>query len=342
MRAYMIQEAGQGSVISLPRPEPGPGEALIRVRYSGICGSDLHAYEGRHIRRKPPLVPGHEASGEVEALGPNVTDLLPGEAVAVLPERGCGACDSCGKGWTNLCTSKTLLGTAVWPGAFAEYIIAPRSHILKLPASLSIKLGALAEPMAVAVHALRQARFSPGQDILIFGAGGIGSLILVLARIQGAGRIIACDLKPFNLEMAEKLGANLAVNTSEQDAGTILRQRDDFAMVDAAYVAASYHDLINQSFALVKPRGTVVLVGQFNKPGVIDIDKARLKEQAIASSFTYTRDDFEEGLRVLSRHGDAFEPVISAEISLEETDACLRGLIRAERDAVKILINLNL
>ena len=340
MKAYLIQEPGKGAVVNSPRPEPGPGEALIRVRYSGICGSDLHAYEGRHIRRKPPLVPGHEASGTVEAVGPGVTSLAPGNAVTVLPERGCGVCESCNRGWTNLCTAKTLLGTAVWPGAFAEYITAPQSHILKLPDGLSLRLGALAEPMAVAVHAMRQANFTAGQDILLFGAGGIGSLLLALARIRGAKHVTACDLKPFNLKITEKLGADLTIDTSGEDAGTALRRLGDFAPVDAAYIAASHHDLINQSFGLVKPKGTVVLVGQFNKPGVIDIDKARLKEQAIASSFTYTREDFEEALETLSRHGGAFESAISEEISLEETDACLRDMILARRDTVKTLINL--
>lgn len=338
MRAFMISEANKGVVIELPRPAPGQDEVLIRVRYTGICGSDLHSYEGRHIRRMPPLVPGHETSGVIAAVGPAVRALREGDRVCVLPERGCGACAACRKGWTNLCPDKSLLGTAAWPGAFAEYITAPASQVLILPDSLPLDLGALAEPAAVAVHALRQGRFTPGESVLVFGAGGIGALIIALARRSGAGRIIACDLKDFNLARALELGADTVLNSRGLDAGGIVERCPDGLPVDAVFVAASHHDLINQAFALASPKGKIVLVGQFNRPGVIDVDKARLKEQTIYSSFTYVRDDFEEAVRLLAEDPASFAPVITGRITLDETDACLRGMIRGDLDTVKTVI----
>ena len=341
MKAYMIQATRSGAVLDMPNPVPLPGEALIRVCYSGICGSDLHAYEGRHIRRKPPLIPGHESSGVVEAVGSKEHDHLLGARVTILPEQGCGQCCRCRRGWTNLCTEKRLLGTARWPGGFAEYVTAPTEQLFILPAEVPLRTGALAEPLAVAVHALRQASLQPGQNLIIFGMGCIGSLILALARLYGAHHITACDVKPFNLQHAsEKLGATLTLNTSEVQADVQLASMTDLPEIDLGIVAASWHELINQSFTIIRPHGFIGLVGQFNRPGVIDIDKARIKEQTLVSSFTYTRGDFQEAVTLLEQDPELFASVITCEIGLSDVDHCLQSMIAGSINVVKAIIHL--
>ena len=340
MQAYRIVKPFAGEVLETPLPEMRQNEALIRIHYSGICGSDLHTYEGRHVRRCPPLVPGHECSGVVEAVGNRVTLIRPGCRVAVLPERGCGECACCRAGRTNLCASKTLLGTAAWPGGFAEYITAPEEQIFELPDRVPLRLAALAEPLAVAAHALRQADVRPGRNTLLFGAGGIGSLILTLARLRGVGQSIVCDLKAFNLELALRQGASFALNTGTRSAAEQLARLPQAAPSETAFIAASHHDLINQCFPLIRPGGVIALVGQFNRPGVIDIDKARIREQTLVSSFTYVREDFREALEALGKDPEAFDPLITREISLAETDSCLREMLEGRLNAVKVLIRL--
>jgi L-iditol 2-dehydrogenase len=336
-----MRERLQGSVIEVPKPEPQPDEVLIRAHYSGICGSDLHAYEGHHVRRKLPLIPGHETCGIVEAVGSRVTGLHAGSRVTVVAEQGCGNCYACNNGWTNVCTSKTLLGTLRWPGAFAEYFCAPVSHVIELPDNMPLKLGALAEPTAVAVHATRQAALQPGQNVLLFGSGGIGCIILTVCKIRGAGRMVVCDVKDFNLHMAERQGATLTLNTAAESAPEQLAHHPDEPPADATFIAASYYDLLNQSFKLTQPHGVITLVGQFNKPGVIDIDKGRVKELKIASSAAYSRDDFEEGVRVLAASPEAFLPIVTQEIALDDVDSTLGDMLAGRINAVKILVRLS-
>lgn len=334
-----MQEGGKGQIESSPIPQPGPGEVRIRTAFTGICGSDLHAYKGTHIRRKLPLVPGHETCGVIDAVGEGVEGLATGTRVTVVPELGCGKCYACKNGWPNVCTSKVLLGTGKWPGAFAEYFCAPAVNVLELPAGMSLKLAALTEPVAVAVHAIRQAGFSKGQSMLLFGAGGIGSVILALCKIHGAGHTTVCDLKDFNLDVARTQGADLLLNTSDVAAPDQL-ERLDIPLVDTVFIAASHHDLVNQSFKVARPHGTIVLVGQFNHPGVIDVDKSRLREQHIVGSFTYIIDDFREAIRVLHAHSEVFAPLITKEITLEQVDDTVKAMIAGNINAIKIVTNI--
>lgn len=336
MKAYQMEEAGKGRIIELPLPAPGAREARIRTAYSGICGSDLHAYHGLHIRRRLPLVPGHETSGIVDAVGPGVSPSILGARVTVLPERGCGRCEACRRGWANVCASKTLLGTQNWPGAFAEFFCAPIENIVELPPDMPLALATLVEPVAVAVHAIRLAGFSEGDSMLLFGAGAIGSLILTVCGIIGARYSIVCDIRDFSLGVAKAQGADLVLQTSRLAASEQLEALGA-PSVDTVFIAASDHDLINQSFGLVRPHGAVVLVGQFNKPGVIDIDKSRLKEQRILGSFTYTAEDFTEAVELLANFPDAFTPLISTEITLDEVDATIQTMIAGQIDAIKII-----
>jgi L-iditol 2-dehydrogenase len=331
-----MKDSGKGRVEHAAVPEPRAGEVRIRTAFTGICGSDLHAYMGTHVRRQLPLVPGHEACGVIDAVGSDVQGLSAGSRVTVLPELGCGSCYACASGWPNVCGSKTLLGTDKWPGAFAEYFCAPAINVIELPAGMSLKLAALTEPVAVAVHAIRQAGFCKGQSMLLFGAGGIGSVILALCKILGASHTTVCDLKHFNLGVATAQGADLVLNTADVPASDQF-EKLKLPWADAVFIAASHHDLINQSFKLARPHGVIVLVGQFNKPGVIDIDKSRLKEQQIVGSFTYTLDDFREAVRVLHAHPESFLPLITKEISLDEVDETVQAMIAGSVDAIKIV-----
>lgn len=341
MKALMIHGAFNASVVEMPQPQTREGEVLIRVHRCGICGSDVHAYTGHHIRRKPPLVPGHEMSGVIEEVDPKGGPLLqPGLRVTVLPERGCGVCEVCSEGWTNVCEAKSLLGSGVWQGAFAEYVTAPKKLVFPIPESVSYELAALSEPLAVAVHALRKAQFRAGQTVLLFGSGGIGSLILALARIYGSGSCTVCDLKDFNLKAAKNQGATQILNTREINAREQLDGDKNYRPTDITFIAASATDLINQSFPLTRKHGIIVLVGQFNTPGIVDVDKARIREQTIATSFTYERNDFIKAVEILTAHPDAFRPLVTRMISLEESGPYLAKMCQGEVDTIKTLIRL--
>lgn len=335
MKALLLDRPYSLSLADIPIPVPNENQVLIRVKRAGICGSDLHAFAGKHSRRIPPVVLGHEMSGEIEERGPGIEKSIVGKRATVIPEEGCGVCKYCLQGWTNLCSCKKLLGSNEWSGAFSEFIIAPVGLVLPICNSINLSLGALAEPLAVTIHALKQAEFRPDSNIVIFGAGSIGQLIIRVARLKGAKNIVVFDLKDFNLEIARRGGAT-AFNNGVLSPIKLLNDYNwEF---DFTFIAASYHDLINQSFLLTEKRGRIVLVGQFNKPGVIDVDKARLKEQIIRSSFTAVKSDYVEAIRLLESYPNVFSDLITHRVKLEDGIGIFKAFHENTINAVKVMI----
>jgi L-iditol 2-dehydrogenase len=339
MRAYVMQDMWHGAIEKMPLPQPRRGEVRIRSRYAGICGSDVHAYLGHHIRRRLPLVPGHEASGIVDVLGPGVTEPEPGTAVVVNPEIGCGSCEDCAVGWSNLCRNKVLMGTSSWPGAFAQYFCAPAANLFVLPDDLSLRTAALTEPASVAVHALRKVESWTDQNALIIGAGSIGSTLLVAAKLMGWKHVTVSDVIASKLEEASALGADAVVDVAGASLSEEL-SRNNVPPPGVVFVAASGTGLIDSCFAVARSRAAIVLLGQFSEAGVIDIDKGRIREQTILGSFTYTRRDFVDALGLLSKNAERFSPLTSRVISLDAADDVIHEMAAGLSRSVKVLIDL--
>ncbi|MCB2215731.1 MAG: alcohol dehydrogenase catalytic domain-containing protein [Desulfobulbaceae bacterium] len=342
MQSYLINSPHNGNVIYTEKPIIEHNEALIKICYCGICGSDLHAFEGCHVRRPTPLITGHEVSGIVEKIGTNDGSIKVGSKVTVFPEESCMICSNCMHGWTNLCKRKKLLGTNEWPGGFAEYIKAPISNVIELPATLPLELGALVEPVAVAIHALKQVNFEKGQNVIIFGMGSIGSVILTLCKMLKANQIVACDIKNFNLEFAKTQGADFAINISNGcDEAIKSINKLDIPELDVTLVSTSSVDAINIGFEITRSRGMIGLIGQFNKPGIIDIDISRIKEQSIKSSFTYVKEDFIDAVNIIEKENCNFKKLISNIIQFEEIDYYIKLMIESKLNTIKTLISFN-
>lgn len=222
MKAIVAHAARDLRIEDRAMPEPGAGEVLVRVSRGGICGSDLHYFNHGGfgtVRLKEPMILGHEVSGTIAALGEGVQGFEPGELVAVSPSRPCYACNFCQSGQHNHCAGMRFYGSAMpFPhiqGAFREYILAdPRQCA---PAEgLSAAEAAMAEPLAVVLHAARRAGDLMGRRVLVTGCGPIGQLAVLVARAAGAVEIVATDVTPFTLSMAQKVGADTALNVAEK------------------------------------------------------------------------------------------------------------------------------
>jgi len=212
----MLQEAGRIVVQEAPRPAVGRGEVLIRVAYAGVCGSDLHAFLGTHPFRKPPVVLGHELSGTVAEVGEGVEGLAVGDLVTVLPAVSCGQCRACVAGRTNICENRVVPGVQGWLGAFAEYFAAPATVTYPLGRHTTLVQGALAEPLAVAAHAVERGGVGAGSDVLILGGGTIGLLIGYAAQRAGARSVAITDLYDYNLTVASALGIAHTYNARQE------------------------------------------------------------------------------------------------------------------------------
>ena len=209
MKAAVLEAVGQLVIREVAQPAlKGPDWARIKVRAVGICGSEIHAFQGTHPFRKPPSILGHEVTGEIVELGPEVPGFAAGDRVFVDPQWTCGTCAYCTSGRHNLCPDKVVLGTARWTGGLGEYIVAPAPALYPLPDHVSYVEGTAIEPLAVGVHMVQRAQVTAGEEVAVLGAGTIGMMVAAVARLRGAAPVVAVDLQAHCLDLATRhLGA---------------------------------------------------------------------------------------------------------------------------------------
>jgi len=237
------------------RPEPGPGEVLIKVARVGVCGSDISAFHGRHPYISCPIVLGHEFSGEVIARG-GAEGPAPGTRVTVIPHLGCGECDACARGAYNLCDSLRVIGCQS-PGAHAEYVLAPAEMALHIPDALSWEEAAMVEPAAVALHAARRAGIGPGDRVLVVGAGPIGIFTMQCAKALGAETVSIADLDAVRLVLARELDADETLHTLTSPLADGISRLASRPNVYADCVGGS-GEVLDQLLAIA-PRGSRIL-----------------------------------------------------------------------------------
>ena len=250
-RCLYLDENHQLTVREKPIPVPGPGTVLVRIMANGICGSDLHFYqEGRlgNFVVDRPYIPGHEASGEVAALGDGVRGLSVGDRVVIEPGIPCGRCAMCRSGRYNLCPDVVFLSAPPTDGTLCDYLVVRSDAVWPMPPALSFQDAALAEPAAVAVQAVKRARFAPGASGLVVGAGPIGLMVVQAFRAAGGGDVVCKDLIGKRLQAAEQLGARRAGPDEAVEADVV------FDTSGSARACAGL-------FASARPGGCVVQVG---------------------------------------------------------------------------------
>ncbi|MFB0521352.1 MAG: zinc-binding dehydrogenase [Desulfatiglandales bacterium] len=301
MKAAVLNAPYEIDLQEVEKPRLGSREVLIKVRCAGVCGSDVHTYKGAHPFRKPPVVLGHEMAGEVVEVAENVSLFKKGDRVSAEPQTYCHQCSSCYTGHYNLCKNKKVLGTAAWPGAFAEYVAIPEDKVYLLPNGLSFEEGALIEPLAVGIRAAQMAHISIGDTVLIMGSGTIGLATLVALKEVGATRIIATDVEDFNLAKAKELGAWTTVNVRRESLGQKIEERTKGEGVDAAVIAVGVPSLIDESLGLVHKRGRVVLVAIFDDKAIIDPFKIVFSEVEVVGSWVYSGREFQAAIDLMSQ-----------------------------------------
>ncbi|HET8597337.1 MAG TPA: L-idonate 5-dehydrogenase [Castellaniella sp.] len=246
---------------------PGPGEVLLRMHSGGICGSDLHYYQDGGfgpIRVREPIIPGHEVSGTVAALGAGVESLHEGLKVAFNPSRPCGQCRQCRSGMPRHCSEMRFSGSAMRmpheQGGFREYMVVQAAQCIPLSGTTSLAHAACAEPLSVALHACRRAGDLQGRQVLVTGAGPIGALCVAAARLAGAARVVATDIQEATLEVARRMGADQTLNV-RQDPQALEPWQEDKGRFDVALECSASPQAIRDALLAVRPTGTIVQVG---------------------------------------------------------------------------------
>lgn len=288
MKAIVLTEPKRMELREMPMPSPGKGEVLVRVRQVGICGSDYSKYLG-YLGGILPVIPGHEAIGEIAAVGPEVEGVRIGERVAIQPNFACGTCEICKSGLENICPNKIRLGIDS-NGAFAEYVVVPRRYVWSLPDELSDSDAALIEPLAVAVHGISKFPPTAKDRVLIYGAGAIGMFFVQLAVLSGA-HVTVIEIAEQRLEVARKLGATETFNSAE----ALEAASGAFTVV---YETSGWPGALRQIINWCAPAARILLTGLPKEDSTFPTTLITRKELRIQGAIIY-RDEFGEAIDLL-------------------------------------------
>lgn len=302
MKAALLEKEKSFKIINVPIPKIQPDEVLIEVRSVAICGSEIHAFFGKHPFRKAPVITGHEFSGIISEIGQNVNNLKKGMRVTIEPQISCGKCFYCKSGKYNVCPDRISLGTKKWQGPFGNYIVSSANLVIPFSDKISFDTAALIEPLAVGVHALKIGEVKKGDNILILGAGMIGLSILMSAKFLGVTNVIITDLYDYRLGIAKYFGAKEILNSSEKDVKEELFQNYKLG-ADIVFIATGNKEAYMQSPLLCRRDGKMISVGLNTEPCIrpSDIGTAGC-ERKYFSSNAYIRDDFKTALELLEEN----------------------------------------
>jgi L-idonate 5-dehydrogenase len=342
MEALVIHSAGDLRVEDVPTPETGAKQLRVRVRCGGICGSDLHYYQDGGfgtVRIKEPMVLGHEVAGVIEAVGDDVRDFVPGDRIAISPSRPCGLCRYCQQGLQMHCLDMRYYGSAMRTphvqGAFRQQIVADTSQAYRLADAVSDGEGSMAEPLAVALHAVRRAGSLLGKSVLVTGCGPIGALIVIAARRAGATNIVVTDIAAAPLRSAIKVGADRTINVAEQP-DELARFGADKGSFDVLFEASGNERALRGAFDALRPRGIIVQVG-IGGEMTLPINTIVAKEFDLRGTFRF-HEEFATAVDLLNKGLVDLKPLISA--TLPFRDAGRAFALAADRSqAMKVLLS---
>jgi L-iditol 2-dehydrogenase len=306
LKACILHGPGHVSVEDVPDPRPGPGEALLRVSAAAICHSDIRVYRGQK-KARPSVVPGHETAGVIEAVGEGVEGVRPGDRVVVCPILACGHCEFCAQGKRNRCPERRTLGYEE-DGGLAELMLIPQSllalgHVFPVPPGLSLEMAALTEPLACVLNSLETCRLRPGDALLIVGAGPMGLMHLLLARLMGAARLMVTEPDPERQSWAQRLGATEVVDPGREEMPAAALAATGGRGFDAVVVTAGLPPVLGEALASVRRQGVVSLFGGFppDTSAPFDPNIIHYGEIVLTGSQNATTDQYRRALRLIPR-----------------------------------------
>jgi L-iditol 2-dehydrogenase len=341
MQALLLTEYRQLELTTLDRPTVGPEDVLVSVRACGICGSDVHGYDGSTGRRIPPLVMGHESAGVVAEVGANVASIRPGDHVALDSLLSCGECDVCRQGQTNMCAGRRILGVACpefrQQGAFAEFIVVPEQAVHPVPNDLPFEHAALVEPVSVALHAVGRLRIDLGDSAAVVGSGMIGLLVIQALKIAGCDEVIAIDLDDDRLRLAAELGATATVNSANCDAVAAVLERTAGRGVDVALEVVGAAKPLATAIGCVRRGGQIGLVGNLAAEVPLPLQTVVMRELALFGSCA-SAGEYPRAIELIANGAIQVAPLISAIAPLADGPRWFERLYAREPGLLKVVL----
>ncbi len=319
-------------------PSPAAGEVLVKVMRIGVCGSDIHVYHGKHPFTKYPVTQGHEVSVRIEALGEGVTGLRVGQKATVEPQVVCGQCHPCRHGKYNLCEELKVMGFQT-TGLASEYALVPAEKITLLPENMTYDEGAMIEPLAVTVHAVRRAGDVTGMKVVVLGAGPIGILLAQSAKAMGASEVMVTDISDYRLELAAKVGVDHCVNTKNVDFNSAMVNAFGPDKADVIYDCAGNDVTINQAIRCARKGSTIILVAVFADMVKADLAVLNDHELDLNSSMMYRHEDYVEAIRLVGEGKIQLKPLMSKHFAFADYLSAYEYIDSHQETTMKVLID---
>ncbi len=338
MLQQVMTEPGKIIFREIEKPQPKAGEVLVKIMNIGVCGSDIHVYHGKHPFTKYPVTQGHEVSGLVEALGEGVDQFTIGQKVTIQPQVVCGECYPCRHGKYNLCEKLKVMGFQT-TGTASEYFAVDAKKVTPLPEDMTLEEGAMIEPLAVAVHAVRRAGDVEGKDICVLGAGPIGNLTAQVAKGLGARKVMITDISDIRLAKAKEVGIDICVNTKDNDFATAFVETFGPDKADVIYDCAGSNITMDQAIQNARKGSTIILVAVFAGLATVDLAVLNDHELDLNTSMMYRNEDYIKAIELVNEGKVQLKPLISKQFAFKDYLEAYHYIDDNRESTMKVIID---
>lgn len=342
MEKSMIQQVmtapGEIMFREIPVPELEPNQVLVRIQMIGICGSDIHVYHGKHPFTTYPVTQGHEVSGDIVALGEGTEGFEIGQKVTIEPQVFCGQCHPCTHGKYNLCEELKVMGFQT-TGCASTYFAVDASKVTPIPQDMSFEEGAMIEPLAVAVHAVRRSGDVTGKRVVVLGAGPIGNFVSQAARGLGAETVMVTDISDYRLTLAKQCGAHVTVNTRSKDLAEAMVEYFGHDKADVIFDCAGNNITMNQAIRSARKGSTIILVAVFADMGNVDLAKLNDSELDLNTSMMYRHEDYVKAIDLVNEGKIHLKPLMSKVFPFSQYKQAYEYIEENREKTMKILVN---
>ena len=338
MLQAIMKKPGVIDYIEINKPRPKDNEILIKVKRMGICGSDIHVFKGTHPYTNYPIVQGHEISGIIEEVGNSIEDYNPGDRIIIIPQLTCGKCYPCKHGMYHICDNLKVLGFQI-NGAAQEYIALDSKMVLKIPDSLDLDEGAIIEPAAVALHAVKKGGEIGNKKILVLGGGTVGNLVAQSAKSLGGSKVMITDISDFKLEIAKKYNIDFTVNSNKEDIDKTILNNFSKDKADIIFECVGIQNTISQAISVARKGSKIIVVGVYGEKPIVDMGLVQDHELIVIGSLMYQKNDFLEIIELVSEGKIDLKKLITTRFSFLNFNDAYKYILENKNKVMKVIIN---
>jgi L-iditol 2-dehydrogenase len=339
LKQAVMTAPGKIEFRDVPVPKVKEGQVLVKIKRIGICGSDIHVYHGKHPYTSYPVVQGHEVSGEIVKLIDGGSNFKEGDKVTIQPQIVCGRCYSCKHGQNHICDNLKVMGFQA-TGMASEYFAVDLKKALKLPENISYDHGALVEPLAVAVHALKRGGDIKRRKILILGAGPIGNLVAQAANGMGAQSVMITEISDYRLNIARECGINYCLNSKTQDIGEKLINTFGEDKADLILECVGINTTTEQAIANARKGTDIIVVGVFAEKATVDLGLVQDRELRLIGTLMYQEEDYRKAIELIEESKVKLDPIITEHFPFEDYLEAYKYIEEKKDKIMKVMIKL--